>query len=237
LSQPEIAVEEETPQDLKEEALLLRERLREAQKARLEEGLSSGRRWIYGFCIFGILGVSLVLLASSSLRSRAVDLAAGVLVTRSAPESQVLELPPPPPVATETKAGPAVQLKGGTITFSDEGFQGVLYADTNPTRESGDSESSEDQGFVPPPKSPESEEAFALLQEKSPVASQIVAGEKEGYSFVEWAPVKADPPVFYIDLVVKKAETGKDLHLVWEVKTDAETVTPMSQAARDLEKQ
>ncbi len=236
MTQPDFAVENQSPQDLKQEALLIRERLREARKSERETGFPSGRRWLFGFCIFGILGIALVLLGSDEFRRRAVDPVAGILASRSSPENQVFELPPPPPVATETKTGSAIQFQGGTISFSDEGFQGVLYADTDPTLESSDSESSKDQGFVPPPKSPESEKAFALLQEKSPVAAQIVSGEKEGYTFKEWAPVKADPPVFFIDLVVNRTETGKDLHLVWEIKMDAESVTPMSQAARDLAK-
>ena len=234
MSHPESAAEKQPPHDLKEEALLIRERLREARRSEHLAGFPAGRRWLYGVCIFGMLGAAFLLIASDQFRQRTVRLMAGAFINLDVGDDQVLDLPPPPPVATETKSGPAVQFQGGTITFSDQGFEGVLYADTDPTMSADDSKAPGEEGFVPPAKTSESESAFALLREKSAVAAQILAGEKEGYEFKEWTPVRVDPPVFFIDLLVTQLSSGTDSHLIWEVNLDAETVKPLSQAARDL---
>jgi hypothetical protein len=234
VSQPEFAAEKQTPQNLKKEALLIRERLREARRSERMAGFPAGRRWLYGVCIFGMLGAAFLLIASDPVRQATVRLMAGTFINLDVGDDLVFDLPPPPPIATETKTGPGVQFQGSTITFSDQGFEGVLYADTDPTWDAKDAEASKEEGFVPPAKTSESESAFALLKEKSAVAAQIVAGEKEGYEFKEWSPVRVDPPVFFIDLLVTQLSSGTDSHLIWEVNLDAETVKPMSQAARDL---
>ena len=234
MTQSELVSEKQTPQELKREALQIREYLREARHSERMAGFPIGKRWLYGMSIFGMLGVAFVLLVSDPIRQSAIHLAAGAFINLDVEDNRVFELPPPPPVATETKKGPAIQFQGSTIKFTDQGFEGVLYADTEPAAVETKSKESGEQGFVATPQTPEAESAFAMLKEKSPLAAQIVAGENAGYQFKEWSPVKVDPPVFYIDLLATRLSSGVDTHLIWEVNTEAGSVAPMSQAARDL---
>ena len=113
-------------------------------------------------------------------------------------------------------------------------MDGVLYADIEVEggggRDDRDDESAE---FIKPVRTEGSEKAFEFLVLSSEVVQKLVDGELEGYTFKEWSPVQNDPPRYLLDLLAAAGD-GEELHLVWEVNVDKESVRPLSQAARDM---
>ena len=86
------------------------------------------------------------------------------------------------------------------------------------------------------PKDDSSNLAFQMLKAKSTVASKLVEGEMvEDLRYREWKTVRRDGPEFWIDLIVYRSTDRTEFHLIWLVNTDTGTVTPLSQAARDLQ--
>ncbi len=80
-----------------------------------------------------------------------------------------------------------------------------------------------------------SQEAFQMLKDKSVVAQKLIEGElQEDLAYQEWKMVRAREPEFWIDLIAQRSTDQGELHLIWSVNTETGVVTPMSQAARDL---
>jgi hypothetical protein len=146
-------------------------------------------------------------------------------------QAKILPLPPPPPKEVE----PEVRYPG-TLSSAGE-FDGVLYSSSTPksgveTEDEGEGE--EEPGFVNPVKTKESKTAYEFLVQNSNIAGKLAENSLEGYELQEWQPVRVNPPVFFIDLVVHRAADGRVLHLIWEVDLENGAVRALSQAARDL---
>ena len=85
------------------------------------------------------------------------------------------------------------------------------------------------------PAQERSQEAFEMLKDKSDVAQKLIEGElQEDLNYQEWKMVRAREPEFWIDLIAQRSSDQRELHLIWSVNTESGVVTPMSQAARDL---
>lgn len=225
---------EQGAERLRSEASGIRTRIRarDSRIGRLDFPL--WKKGIYAILIFGCIGGSSFLLIDRELRVGMVDVVAsrwlGIYQDMS---EQVIELPPPPPKQAEPKT--QAQVSG---VYADGGFEGVLYSDTADLDldfEDADSDQ-EESGFVAPARTPGSEAGFEALKEASVTVAEIVAGEREGYEFKEWTPVKNDPPIYMIDLLVVRQSDGETLHLVWQVNTDTSEVRALSQVARDIER-
>ncbi len=81
-----------------------------------------------------------------------------------------------------------------------------------------------------------SQEAFEMLKEKSAVAQKLIEGELQvDLNYQEWKMVRAREPEFWIDLIAQRSSDQGELHLIWSVNAETGVVTPMSQAARDLD--
>ncbi len=81
-----------------------------------------------------------------------------------------------------------------------------------------------------------SQAAFQLLKDKSVVAQKLIEGElQEDLDYQEWKMVRAREPEFWIDLIAQRSSDQGELHLIWSVNAETGVVTPMSQAARDLD--
>ena len=81
-----------------------------------------------------------------------------------------------------------------------------------------------------------SQEAFQMLKDKSKVAQKLIEGElQEDFVYQEWNLVRARGPEFWIDLIARRSSDQGELHLIWSVNAETGVVTPMSQAARDLD--
>ena len=81
-----------------------------------------------------------------------------------------------------------------------------------------------------------SQAAFELLKDKSVVAQMLIEGElQEDLDYQEWKMVRAREPEFWIDLIAQRSSDQGELHLIWSVNAETGVVTPMSQAARDLD--
>lgn len=80
-----------------------------------------------------------------------------------------------------------------------------------------------------------SERAFQLLREKSPAAVDLVSGRNPRYKFQDWTIVKQEPNEIWIDVTAVRASGAQELHFVWAIDPQKQTIRPLSQAARDLE--
>ena len=80
-----------------------------------------------------------------------------------------------------------------------------------------------------------SQVAFEMLKNKSVVAQKLIEGGLQGeLDYQDWKMVRAREPEFWIDLIAERSSDQGELHLIWSVNTGTGVVTPMSQAARDL---
>jgi len=181
--------------------------------------------------IVGVIFGAVYLLVFESQRQALVTLAARGLDLHKSSEEELFKLGAPPPKVVE----PEVRVQGGGPSiFSDEGIDGVLYADIEVEGMDERDDGGEDEAeFITPARTEGSEKAFDFLTLTSDVVQQLIDGEIEGYTFKEWSPVQNNPPRFLLDLIVVTAEE-EELHLVWEVNMESESVRPLSQAARDL---
>lgn len=226
------AVREE--KDLAEAAASLRREIMENRRQPIANDFPRGRKIFYLISIVVVLGCTFLILGSSSVRRAVVTAAALRIAGNPDSSTEVFPLPAPPPKA------PRVSEAAAAATFSTAAgdFEGVLYADSSPTpAQAGSGEKGEgavEKKFVPPPKSPEAAEAYALLQSKSEVAAAVIKGQRDDFKFKEWMPRKVDPPVFWIDVVTERVSDGQEVHLIWQVNTASGDIQPLSQEARDL---
>lgn len=219
---------------LEEEARTLRRKIRESPRMPERRPVSGLWKVIYFLVILSVLGVSFLLLNSSAARETVARQIASTWFGAYPSGEQVFELPSPPPRSVE----PEVQMAGpqGGVRYTDEGFQGVLYQDDDGITAGAEGEESEmgEREFVPPAMTRETEEALSLLRAQSEPMGALLEGNLEGFEYKEWTPLQNNPPRYMIDLVAVRSDSNEEVHLVWEVNLEAETVRPMSQAARDL---
>lgn len=76
--------------------------------------------------------------------------------------------------------------------------------------------------------------AFQLLREKRELVEQLATQGRSGnLELIQWQPIRSQPPEILIDVVARRQ--GEEIHLIWAVNLDRQTVRAMSQAARDIE--
>ncbi|GAB4108654.1 MAG: hypothetical protein Kow001_06770 [Acidobacteriota bacterium] len=93
---------------------------------------------------------------------------------------------------------------------------------------------SETAGTEPPAEDSPVGKAFEFLRARSGLVDRLVSQGRAGdMEFVEWKPVRSQPPEYYIDVVVRRE--GQILHYIWAVDVERQTIRPLSQAARELE--
>jgi hypothetical protein len=132
---------------------------------------------------------------------------------------------PPPPDAPRRKA-PVVEQ-----STPEPGNKPILQRTTPASNPEAESPAS---GEIQEEK--RSQEAFEMLKDKSVVAQKLIEGElQDDFNYQEWKMVRAREPEFWIDLIAQRSSDQGELHLIWSVNAETGVVTPMSQAARDLD--
>jgi len=225
---PEIG---QDPEILQEQAEAIRKHIRLRDMNVGPPHIPDWKKACFLAVIVGVILGAVYLLVFEGQRQALVTLAARGLDLHKSSEEELFKLGAPPPKAVE----PEVRVQGGGPSiFSDESLDGVLYADIevegmDEREDAGDDEAE----FIAPARTEASKKAFEFLALTSDVVQQLIDGEIEGYTFKDWSPVQNSPPRFLLDLMVVTAEE-EELHLVWEVNVESESVRPLSQAARDL---
>jgi curved DNA-binding protein CbpA len=79
------------------------------------------------------------------------------------------------------------------------------------------------------------ERSFQILRAKSDLANRLVEGAFAEFSYQNWKAVERSSTEVYVDLVARVIPQGREVHFVWAVDVEAQSVKPMSQAARDLQ--
>ncbi len=228
----ELRPESDEPVDLAREAEALRQQILEARHRQIENTYPLGRKILYLSTVLVVLGCSFVILGVSSVRRTLVESLAVRIAGNPDASAQVFPLPAPPPKPAR------VDVNAPAYSAAATALADALYADSSAS--AGETQpqgpGGEERKFVPPPKSAEASQAYALLQSKNEIAAAVIAGRREGFTFKEWLPRKADPPEFWIDVVAERASDGKEVHLIWQVNTESGAIQPLSQEARDLER-
>lgn len=178
-----------------------------------------------GFSLAAI-GAALLLLAFPGTRSTVTSELAELFVPE--PESRFYRLPAPPPkdpVVREQVQGPS----------EAEDEDQILYSGSQaPERIEPDQE---EEGMTYLLKSPGSREAFALLEKDEGRLGSLIRGESEDLEFRSWDLVNQNPPEYLLDIVVGSPGDEEEQHLVFRVNLSSGAIEPMSQAARDFERQ
>jgi hypothetical protein len=78
------------------------------------------------------------------------------------------------------------------------------------------------------------ERSFQILRAKSDLANQLVEGTIVDYRYEQWKAVERSASEVYVDLIAEAVADGREVHFVWAVDVESQTVKAMSQAARDL---
>jgi hypothetical protein len=86
-----------------------------------------------------------------------------------------------------------------------------------------------------PVRSEVAERAFQILRAKSALANQLVEGGFTEYSFRDWKALERGATEVYVDLLVDSIPDDREVHFVWSVDVEAQSVRAMSQAARELQ--
>ncbi len=220
--------------DLHAEAQALRAELRERRLHPRHE-YSGVSKFLILLLTLALLVGAVGLLVFPQQRRQLVATLFGEKLKPVSGDQIVYSLPPPPPKTPASR--PAFPVVAGQPSSGPPGdaVEGVLYTRSGPPLpgSAAAAEAAQTQpGFQPPPRTPEAEQALAVLRGKVELIARLLDGQLEDMEAVGWNPVKAEPPVFWLDVVAKRGE--QDLHLVWEVNVEREVVRPLSQAARDL---
>jgi len=224
----------DAPEDLKSQADSVRRSRSAAARELPDEIPSPVRIVLYLIVISVILMTAVFLLAAQDRRLQLVELAVGAWLPAS-DGAEVFRLPPPPP---PTPARMTVTAPIGSGSTLPQAPPGVLFLDEFP--EAGDlvSESEGDEPAESEPVLSRNEEntlAWEFLQKNAELVSALLTGEVPDLQFLSWSPVKDDPPEFWIDLTALWQSESQEVHLIWAVNLETERITPLSQAARDLE--
>ena len=201
--------------------------------APLAAGPSRAAQIIYLAMLALIVGAVLFLLISGSSRVRLLRAIANAWGSIYPTEysAEVYKLPPAPPKAVE----PRVVMQGSP-TFAYEPPPSAVGADeTAATEGEGPSAEVVSKPPAPPEKTAGANAAYEFLIKKSDVARRLSSNNFPEFRFKQWRPLRNAPPEFWIDLIAVKSG-GPDLHFVWVVNPEADSVVPKSQDARDLER-
>ena len=223
---------EVSSEHLKEQVELVRQLAQAVPLGFREPPLPSWKKVLYPVLVFGGLFLVVFLLIFDRSRRQLIDSVGegwdSVYVDR---QSEVFRLPPPPPKAVQTRAViPTGRISGGGA----EEEVGILFLDRKPSV-LGREEEAEAPAVILLAKNSFNEAAYNLLRATSETAGELTKNSILEFEFQDWRPVKDDPPEAWIDLVVTRRADGELVHVIWSVNTETERMTPLSQAARDLE--
>ncbi len=225
---PEISSEH-----LQEQIELVRQLAQAAPPVFRERPLPAWKQVVYPVLVFGVLFFVVFLLMFDRSRLQLIaSLGEGWSSAYGDRQNEVFRLPPPPPKAVQTR----VVLPSGRISLGGaEGeTEGVLFLDKQPPA-LGKEKEEEAPAAIILAKNSFNEAAFNLLKATSETVGELTKNNISEFDFQDWRPVKDDPPEAWIDLVVTGGSDGELVHLIWSVNTETERITPLSQAARDLE--
>ncbi len=183
---------------------------------------SGVQKFLVLLLMLSTIGASIALAVSGKLRRAVLARAGGewARLYQSDHLAGIHKLPAPPPRRVEPQLIGAVPL---------------IYASTDGVFVAGEAaESDRSKPFVPPSKNAQFESAFQILKAQNPAAAALAEGRLEGRQFVEWRPLQAKPPLYYVDLLATDAG-GKELHYIWSVNLEDNRISAQSQLARDLE--
>jgi hypothetical protein len=102
---------------------------------------------------------------------------------------------------------------------------------TQPTEEIAQEEAAQEEQ----PTSELAERAFQILRAKSELANRLVEGGFSDYGFLDWKGIERGSTEVYVDLLAESVSDGREVHFVWAVNLETQSVKAMSQAARDLQ--
>ncbi len=198
-----------------------------------ERPLPAWKQFVYPVLVFGILFFVVFLLIFDRSRLQLIaSMGEGWNSTYGDRQNEVFRLPPPPPKAVTTR----VVLPSGRISFgeADGETEGVLFLDKQPPALGKEKEEKAPAAVILA-KNTFNKAAYNLLKATSETVGELTNNNILEFEFQDWRPVKDDPPEAWIDLVVTRGSDGELVHLIWSVNTETERMTPLSQAARDLE--
>lgn len=225
---PEISSEH-----LQEQIELVRQLASAAPPVFRERPLPAWKQFVYPVLVFGVLLFVVFLLIFDRSRLQLIaSMGEGWSSTYGDRQNEVFRLPPPPPKAVQTR----VVLPSGRISLggAEEETEGVLFLDRQPPALGKEKEEKAPAAIILA-KNSFNEAAYNLLRATSETVGELIKNNISEFEFQDWRPVKDDPPEAWIDLVVKRGSDGELVHLIWSVNTETERMTPLSQAARDLE--
>ncbi len=224
---PEISSEH-----LQEQIELVRQLAQAAPPVFRERPLPGWKQVLYPVLVFGVLFFVVFLLIFDRSRLQLIaSMGEGWSRSYGDRQNEVFRLPPPPPKAVQTRVVTPI---GRISVGGTEDEAGVLFLDKNPPvlgKEKGE----EAPAAVILAKNSFNEAAYNLLKATSETVGELTKNNIPEFEFRDWRPVKDDPPEAWIDLVVTRGSDGELVHLIWSVNTETERMTPLSQAARDLE--
>ena len=226
---PEISSEH-----LKKQIELVRQLAQAAPPVFRERPLPGWKQVVYPVLVFGVLFfVGFLLIFDRSRLQLIASMGEGWNSTYGDRQNEVFRLPPPPPKAVQTR----VVIPTGRISVggAEEEAEGVLFLDKKPPALGREKEEEAPARAVILAKNSFNEAAYNLLRATSETVGELIKNNISEFEFQDWRPVKDDPPEAWIDLVVTRRSDGELLHLIWSVNTETERMTPLSQAARDLE--
>lgn len=196
---------------------------------------SPWKNLLYLLILVPVLSAVVLLLAAAELRRSVLD----TLVTRVGEgylddSARVFRMPPP---AAHAPREITVYAPGSAAGGSDT--KAPPSEGAEPTRQDqvARAEDRDSSVFTPPPKSAGSEEALQRLLDSSQVAGRLKENQLPGYQFQEWKPVRDESPLFWIEFSVLRQSDNASLAVTWEVDLESGHVRPLSQAARDLERE
>lgn len=217
-----------------------------------EESLANrpaGRKIPYGWIVIGLTGLAMAIrlfwpaqeptdtrpdLPVTELQSD-FEPAATVTPEPVAPtETAPVPAAPEPVPAPPTQTAPQPPQARPTQEAPDRPAIAARPATAEPTP--GVARQDPDQPASAPPPAPSGPvlEAYELLREKVSLVADLAGNGRSGdLEFVDWKPVRNQPPEIFIDVVARRG--SEELHLIWAVNLDRGTVRAMSQAARDME--
>jgi len=230
----ESQLSEVSSEHLKEQVELVRQLAQAVSKGFREPPLPSWKKVLYPVLVFGVLFlVVFLLIFDRSRRQLIASVGEGWSSVYGDRQNEIFRLPPPPLKAVQTRA--VISTGRATVGGAEEEEAGVLFLDKKPP-ELGKEEGKETLAqAVILAKNSFNEAAYNLLRATSETAGALTENSIPEFEFQDWRPVKDDPPEAWIDLVVKRQSDGELVHLIWSVHTETERLTPLSQAARDLE--
>ncbi len=81
----------------------------------------------------------------------------------------------------------------------------------------------------------QAEKSYRSLLANSSAARRVVEGGLETLRFTEWKVVQRKASEIWIDLIANQSSGGL-VHFIWSVNVEKETIRPLSEAARNLER-